>query len=45
MNPPKCPECGYFQMVGPMNWFQGWVFGCPVCKRLVKTNRKGEVDL
>ena len=31
-------------MIGPMNLFQGWVFGCPVCKNLVKTNRNGELN-
>lgn len=40
----SCPDCGYWSMIGPMNWYQGWVFGCPICKRLVKTNRNGDID-
>ena len=33
----KCPSCDYHRMIGPMDFSVvrlGWVWGCPVCKRL-----------
>jgi len=31
----KCNQCGYFQMIGPMQLWPGpKVYGCPICKNM-----------